>query len=180
MAIYGYARVSTKDQDLTIQLEALKVAGCEIIRAEKRSGASMKDRSELDILLAFMRTGDTLVVTRVDRLARSIRDLQNIIYELKKRGVAIKATEQPIDTSTAAGKFFLDMLGVFSEFETTIRKERQAEGIAKARARGAYAGCKPKIDGNEVRNLKAGGMGVTAITRRLKISRASVYRLIKT
>ncbi len=180
MAIYGYARVSTKDQDLTIQLEALKIAGCEIIRAEKRSGTSLKNRSELDILLEFMRQGDILMVTRVDRLARSIRDLQNIIHELKKRGVAIKATEQAIDTSTAAGKFFLDMLGVFSEFETTIRKERQAEGIAKARARGAYKGAKRVIDGDAVQKLKADGLGATAVARKLNISRASVYRLTKT
>ncbi len=175
MAIYGYARVSTKDQDLTIQLEALKIAGCEIIRAEKRSGVSLKNRDELDMLLKFMRQGDILMVTRVDRLARSIRDLQNIVYELKNRGVAIKATEQSIDTSTAAGKFFLDMLGVFSEFETTVRKERQAEGIAKAKVRGAYKGAKRVIDASEVRKLKADGMGVTAITRKLNISRASVY-----
>ncbi len=180
MAIYGYARVSTIDQDLTIQQETLKTAGCEIIRGEKRGGGSRENRSELDILLKFMRPGDTLMVTRVDRLARSIRDLQNIIHELKERGIAIKATEQPIDTSTAAGKFFLDMLGVFSEFETTVRKERQAEGIAKAKARGMYKGRKRFIDTAKVLRLKADGMGVTAITKKLNISRASVYRLIKT
>ncbi len=180
MAIYGYARVSTVNQDLTIQLEALKVAGCEIIRSEIISGNSRKDRNELDILMEFMRSGDTLLVTRVDRLARSIRDLQNIIHELRERGVAIKAVEQPIDTSTAAGKFFLDMLGVFAEFETTVRKERQAEGIAKAKARGVYLGGKRSIDATEVLRLRASGLGATAITRKLNISRASVYRLIKT
>ena len=83
--------------------------------------------------LEFLRDGDELVVTRVDRLARSIRDLQNIVYDLDKRGVTLSATEQPIDTRTSAGKCFLDMLGVFGEFETNLRKERQMEGIAKAK-----------------------------------------------
>ena len=119
---YGYARVSTTDQDLTIQIDALNAAGCETIRQEKVSGTSTQGRDELNTLLEFMREGDELVVTRVDRLARSIRDLQNIVYDLNKKGVTISATEQPIDTKTSAGKCFLDMLGVFGEFETNLRK----------------------------------------------------------
>ena len=90
------------------------------------SGTSVQGRDELNTLLEFMREGDELVVTRVDRLARSIRDLQNIVYDLNKKGVTISATEQPIDTKTSAGKCFLDMLGVFGEFETNLRKERQS------------------------------------------------------
>src|SRR5262245_34973377 len=109
---YGYARVSTTDQDLSIQETALKAAGCEVIRAEKRSGTSREGRAELELLLEFMRDGDELVVTRIDRLARSIGDLQDIVRVLKAKGVTLRATEQPIDTSTAAGKCFLDMLGV--------------------------------------------------------------------
>ena len=111
MPFYGYARVSTLDQDLSIQRAALKAAGCEVIRAEKASGARRDGRSELQVLLDFLRAGDTLVVTRIDRLARSLKDLQDIVYELKAKGVALKATEQPVDTGTAAGKAFLDMLG---------------------------------------------------------------------
>jgi len=88
------------------------------------------------MLLDFLRDGDTLVVTRIDRLARSLKDLQDIVHELKDRGVALKATEQPVDTSTAAGKAFLDMLGVFAEFETNLRRERRLEGINAAKARG--------------------------------------------
>lgn len=179
MAIYGYARVSTTDQDLTIQLEALKTAGCGIVRAEKISGTTRQGRDELNLLMEFMREGDTLVVTRVDRLGRSIRDLQNIVHELKERGISIRATEQLIDTNNAAGKFFFDMLGVFSEFETVVRKERQAEGIAKAKARGVYTGGKRTINVAEVLRLKSGGMGASAVARQLKISRASVYRIIK-
>ena len=178
MAIYGYARVSTADQDLTIQQEALKAAGCEIVRSEKISGTSRKGRKELDNLIEFLRDGDTLVVTRIDRLARSIRDLQNIVHTLKERGVTLRATEQPIDTSTAAGKAFLDMLGVFAEFETNLRSERQIEGIAQAKANGVYKGRKPTIDRERVIALTAQNVGPTKIAKTLKIGRASVYRIL--
>src|SRR4051812_26474363 len=101
-----------------------------------------------------MRRGDTLMVTRIDRLARSIGDLQDIVRALKAKGVALKATEQPIDTSTATGKAFLDMLGVFAEFETNLRCERQMEVITAAKARGAYKGRRPVIDAAEIRRLR--------------------------
>ena len=176
--ICGYARVSTTDQDLGIQHAALMAAGCQEIRAEKASGTSREGRRELDALLTFMRKGDTLMVTRIDRLARSIGDLQDIVRALKAKGVALKATEQPIDTATAAGKAFLDMLGVFAEFETNLRRERQMEGIAKAKAEGVYKGRKPSIDRAMVRKLLADGFGATEIAQRLGIGRASVYRVI--
>lgn len=178
MAVYGYARVSTTEQDLSLQLEALKAAGCEIIRSEKVSGASTRGRAELMNLLEFVRKGDTLVVTRIDRLARSIGDLQDIVRSLKHRGVVLRATEQPIDTSTAAGKAFLDMLGVFAEFETNLRKERQLEGIAQAKTKGIYKGRKPSIDRTKILELRAAGIGPTAIADRLRIGRASVYRVL--
>ena len=129
MQLYGYARVSTTSQDLTLQEEKLRAAGCQVIRAEKRSGGDRAGRSELQTLLEFLRAGDTLVVTRIDRLARSVRDLQDIVDELRAKSVALKATEQPVDTSSAAGKAFLDMLGVFAEFETSLRRERQLAAI---------------------------------------------------
>jgi DNA invertase Pin-like site-specific DNA recombinase len=128
--------------------------------------------------LDFLRPGDTLVVTRIDRLARSLRDLQNLVHELREKGAYLKATEQPIDTSTAAGKAFLDMLGVFAEFETNLRRERQLEGIAAAKARGAYKGRPPSIQRDDVQRLRREGLGATAIARRLGIGRASVYRLL--
>jgi DNA invertase Pin-like site-specific DNA recombinase len=175
----GYARVSTTDQDLSIQEAALRAAGCEVIRTEKRSGTTTKGRTELHTVLEFMRKGDVLMVTRVDRLARSIGDLQDIVRALKAKGAALKATEQPIDTSTAAGKCFLDMLGVFAEFETNLRRERQLEGIAKAKAAGVYRGRKPSVDAVEVKRLKAEGLGASQIAKRLKIGRASVYRVLE-
>ena len=114
----------------------MKSAGCEVIRAEKASGTRRDGRTELQVLLDFLRAGDTLVVTRIDRLARSLKDLQDIVYELKDRGVALKATEQPVDTSTAAGKAFLDMLGVFAEFETNLRRELKIKNPGYSQAEG--------------------------------------------
>jgi DNA invertase Pin-like site-specific DNA recombinase len=179
MASYGYARVSTFDQDLTVQRQALRAAGCSVIRAEKASGSRRDGRTELQVLLDFVQPGDTLIVTRIDRLARSLKDLQDIVHELKARGVALRATEQPVDTGTAAGKAFLDMLGVFAEFETNLRRERQLEGIAQAKARGVYRGRKPSVDMAEIRRLRdQDGLGATAIARRLGIGRASVYRAL--
>ncbi len=178
MTNVGYARVSTQDQDLAIQLAALKAAGCDPIRSEKRSGTSMEARAELQTILAFLRTGDTLTVTRIDRLARSIGDLQDIVRQLRAKGVALKATEQPIDTSTAAGKAFLDMLGVFAEFETNLRRERQLEGIAAAKAKGVYRGRPARIKAEAIAALKTEGLGATAIAKRLGIGRASVYRVM--
>ncbi len=179
MHFYGYARVSTTGQDLTIQREALKAAGCKVIREEKVSGTSRQGRAELDTLLQFIRSGDTLVVTRIDRLARSVGDLQDIVRTLRGKGANLLVTEQKVDTSTAAGKCFFDMLGVFAEFETNLRKERQMEGIAKAKAKGVYKGRKPIIDVDEVRRLKEEeGLGATEIAKRLKIVRSSVYRVL--
>ena len=179
MAVYGYARVSTVDQDLTVQEDALKAAGCEIIRAEKVTGTSTQNREELKTLMAFLRPGDELIVTRVDRLARSVLDLQEIVRELRDKQVQLKATEQPIDTSTPAGKCFLDMLGVFAEVETNLRRERQMEGIAKAKERGVYRGRKASIDVDKVRELRDNGMGASQIAKELGISRASVYRVLE-
>jgi len=149
------------------------------VRAEKVSGTSRAGRDELELLMQFMREGDELVVTRIDRLARSIGDLQDIVRALKAKGVALRALEQPIDTSTAAGKCFLDMLGVFAEFETNLRKERQLEGIAKAKAAGVYKGRKPSIPVDEVKALRAAGKGATEIAEELGIARKSVYRALE-
>lgn len=176
--LYGYARVSSIDQDLSVQHAALKAAGCDVIRSEKRSGTTRKGRTELETLLDFLRKGDTLVVTRIDRLARSVKDLQDIVLALREKGVALKATEQPVDTGTPAGKAFLDMLGVFAEFETSLRRERQLEGIAKAKAQGVYKGRKPRLDPVQVRRLRCEGKGAAEIARQLKCGRASVYRLL--
>jgi DNA invertase Pin-like site-specific DNA recombinase len=178
MPVIGYARVSTTDQNLELQENALRAAGCDLIRSEKRSGTTTAGRDELRTVLEFLRGGDVLMVTRIDRLARSIGDLQDIVRAVKAKGASLKAIEQPIDTSTAAGKCFLDMLGVFAEFETNLRRERQLEGIASAKARGVYKGRRASIDPAKIKQMKAEGLGPSAIAKALKIGRASVYRAL--
>ena len=178
MPIIGYGRVSTTDQNHELQESALRAAGCNMIRSEKRSGTTTAERKELRIALDILRRGDVLMVTRIDRLARSIGDLQDILRAVKAKGASLKAIEQPIDTSTAAGKCFLDMLGVFAEFETNVRRERQLEGVASAKARGVYKGRKASIDPAKVRQMKAEGKGASAIAKALRIGRASVYRAL--
>ncbi|MGA0598135.1 recombinase family protein [Enterovirga sp. CN4-39] len=178
MARIGYARVSTTDQDLTIQIAALQSAGCSVVRSEKGSGSTLNGRQELKTVLDFIGPGDTLVVTRIDRLARSIGDLQDIVRTLKAKGATLTATEQPIDTGTAAGKAFLDMLGVFAEFETNLRRERQLEGIARAKSAGVYKGRPRSLDPESIKKLSDEGLGASEISRRLGIGRASVYRLL--
>jgi DNA invertase Pin-like site-specific DNA recombinase len=178
MTILGYARVSTSEQNLDIQEAALKAAGCDVVRSEKRSGTTTSGRAELQTVLDFLRPGDVLMVTRIDRLARSIGDLQDIVRIVRAKGASLRATEQPIDTSTAAGKAFLDMLGVFAEFETNLRKERQVEGIAKAKAAGVYKGRPATIDAVRIRQMKSEGKRPSDIAKLLGIGRASVYRAL--
>ena len=175
--IYGYARVSTTDQDLLVQLEALKKYGCENIRQEKVSGTSMQGRDELKVLLDFTRDGDELVVTMVDRLARSVLDLQLIVKELSDKKVTLSATEQSINTKTPEGKCFLNMLSIFSEFETSLRAERQKDGILANKDK--FKGRGQTIDIQRIKTLKNEGWGATKIAREMKIDRTSVYRLLK-
>jgi DNA invertase Pin-like site-specific DNA recombinase len=179
MTLIGYARVSTADQSLEVQEAALKAAGCTTIRTEKRSGTTTRGRTELETVLDFLRAGDTLVVTKIDRLARSVGDLQTIVRAIRDKGAYLKATDQGhVDTSSAHGKAFLDMLGVFAEFETNLRRERQMEGIAKAKAKGVYKGRPKSIEASEIKKLKASGLGATEIAKQLSIGRASVYRAL--
>jgi len=175
----GYARVSSVDQNLDVQLETLKSFGCEKIYQEKVSGTSTQGRNELKECIEFVREGDELVITRIDRLARSVLDLQLIVKELSDKGVNLSATEQPISTKDATFKFFLDMLGVFAELETNLRKERQNEGILRAKQKGVYKGRKSSIDADKIRELKVSGMGATAIAKEMGIHRDSVYRVLK-
>lgn len=173
----GYARTSTTDQNLDAQITALEAAGCTMIRREQKSGTKLEGRKELQTILDFIHAGETLVVTRIDRLARSLRDLQIIADKLKQKNAHLMATEQPVDTSTAAGKAFFDMLGVFAEFETNLRRERQAEGIANAKAKGVYKGRPTKIDRREIEKLLGAGKRPSDIARVMGISRTTVYKV---
>ena len=146
----GYARVSSVDGSqetgLDTQVQLLKKNGCDKIFTEQKSGTTTKGRNALRECLDFVREGDEFVFTRIDRVCRNILDLQLIVKELNEKGVVLNATEQPISTKDASSKCFLDMLGVFSEFETNLRRERQLEGIARAKEKGVYQGRKAKID----------------------------------
>lgn len=177
MTTIGYARVSTEDQDCAVQEAALRAAGCTVIRSEKRSGTTTAGREELETVLSFIREGDTLMVTRIDRLARSVADLEKIVGQLREKGAYLRATEQPIDTSTPAGVAFLQMLGVFAQFETAIRRERQMEGIAKAKQAGVYKGRPATIDPATIKAALAEGESPAALAKRLGIARSTVYRL---
>jgi DNA invertase Pin-like site-specific DNA recombinase len=145
-----------------------------LISGEKQSGTSTQGRAELRTVLDFIGKGDVLLVTRVDRLARSIGDLQDIVRTLKAKGASLRATEQPIDTSTAAGKCFLDMLGVFAEFEPTCGASVSLKVSPRPRP-----GCtsRPLIR-YRCKKLKAEGLGATEIAKRLNIGHASVYRVL--
>jgi len=177
--IVGYGRVSSTGQSLDIQHEALLAAGCEKVFAEKVSGRSTKDRVELGNAMDFVREGDTLVVTRLDRLARSVGDLHRIIETLNAKQVAFRCLNQSgVDTSSSTGKLMLAVLGAVSQFENDIRRERQTEGIAKAKADGRYQGRKASIDPARVKELHGSGLGPAAIAREMKIGRASVYRAL--
>ncbi|MDC1022973.1 recombinase family protein [Alphaproteobacteria bacterium] len=175
----GYARCSSIDQNLEVQLETLKKVGCEKIYQEKVSGTSTQGRDELKECLDYVREGDELVITRIDRLARSVLDLQLIVKELSDKKVNLSATEQSINTKTPEGKCFLDMLGVFAEFETNLRKERQNEGILRAKQKGVYKGRKSSIDADKIKELKESGLGASAIAKEMNIHRDSVYRVLK-
>ena len=179
MAIIGYGRVSSTGQSLEVQEEQLRSAGCERVFAEKRSGTTTEGRTELAAALSWVRDGDVLTVTRLDRLARSMTDLRKIVDDLAARGVGFRVLQQgSIDTTRSDGKLLLNVLASFAEFEADIRKERQAEGIAKAKLERRYKGRPASIPVDEIKKLRADGLGATEIARRLGIGRASVYRLV--
>lgn len=180
----GYARVSSKGQSLDIQEAALLKAGVspEHMYSEKVTGTKTDGRAALaDMLARGTRRGDTVVCTRLDRLARSTRDLLQIADTLEKKGVNLRVLEQPIDTSNAAGKLFFTILGAFGEFEASIRAERQKEGIDAAVAKGdasPFKGRPATLDADMVAKLKAQGLTPSAIAKEMGIARSSVYRLL--
>ena len=176
--IVGYARVSTVDQNLDIQEAKLRDGGAERLFSEKISGTKASNRDKLRECLEFVREGDVLLVTRLDRIARSSHDLHVIIAGLEAKGVGFRTTDQAgVDTTTSQGKLLIGMLGAVAEFENNIRRERQREGVEAAKRRGAYRGGKARIDPQRVQEMLSQGMGASEVARLLGINRASVYRL---
>lgn len=177
--LVGYARVSSVGQSLEVQLATLEEAGCEKTFSEKRSGTSRSGREALSDALGFAREGDTLVVTRLDRLARSAGDLHAIVKQLADKKIGFRCLQQgAMDTTTSTGKLLLGVLASIAEFETDIRKERQREGIDRAKLAGVYRGRKPSVDSDAVQRLHESGTGASEIAKQLNIGRASVYRVI--
>lgn len=178
--IFGYARVSTKDQDLSVQLSKLNEHGVDRVYSEKISGKNT-NRPELERLLEQLRSGDTIVITKIDRLARNMRDFQNIVHDLNERGVSLKIIDHNIDTTSSQGRLFLNMLGMFAEFERDMIKERQLEGIAHAKANGVYTGRKPTSDDKkkQVLELAATGMKKANIVRETGLGKTTVFKIIK-
>ena len=180
----GYGRVSSRSQSLDIQVAALKSAGVqdEHLYLEKASGRKRDGRAALEEMLSRgIRKGDTVVCTRLDRLARSTRDLLQISETLESKGVNLRVLEQPIDTTSAAGRLFFTILGAFGEFEASIRAERQREGIDAAKAKGPdspFRGRPATIDAEMVRRLHRDGIGPSEIAKNLGVARSSVYRCL--
>ncbi|KAA9018270.1 recombinase family protein [Sphingobium limneticum] len=178
--LVGYARVSTTDQSNSIQTDTLTQHGVERLFEEQQSGKTADNRPILQQCLDFVREGDVLVVTRLDRIARSARDLHNVIHTLNAKGVGFRCLQQgEMDTTTSHGKLLLGVLALMAEFELDIRQERQREGIVKAKAAGVYKGRKATINRDEVAALKASGLGPRAIAKQLKCSEASIYRILQ-
>lgn len=176
----GYARTSTTDQKagLEAQLRDLEKAGCTKIFREELSSVATK-RPQLEAALEWMREGDTLIVTKLDRLARSVADLVSITEKLRRKGVGLQILAMNLDTSTPTGKLMLNLLGSIAEFERELMLERQREGIAKAKADGKYRGRQPtaRAKAEEVMKLRAEGKSANDIVAALGISRASVFRI---
>ncbi|MFP1632915.1 recombinase family protein [Zhengella sp. ZM62] len=179
MARVGYARVSSVGQSLEVQLDKLEAAGCEEVFSEKRSGLDT-ERPKLAECLRYVRKGDTLVISRIDRLARSAEHLLSLVRQLEGKGVTLKVLDQNIDTGDAAGRAFLGMLAVFAQFEADIRKERQMDGIAKAKAKGIKFGRKPRLTDDqqaEARRLRMeDGWSVQRIADHFGISKGLAHK----
>ncbi len=178
MARIGYARVSTSDQDPEIQIDRLRLAGCDIIRSETGSGASRQGWSELETIMQFLRAGDELVVLRLDRLGRSTRDVLNLVHELDQKGASLRVLEPDVSTAGSMGRMVISILGMVADMELQFIKDRQKAGIAAAKAEGVYKGRKKKVDDAEIRRRVEAGEGKAAIARDLKLNRATVYRAL--
>lgn len=182
--LVGYARVSTSDQDYSLQIEQLEKYGCTKIFSEKKSGKNT-GRPEFQKALDYLREGDKLVVYKIDRLARSTRDLHNIVHELDEKGIGVVFIKEQIDFSTPAGKLMFTMLGAIAEFERDLINERTKEGRERAKAQGKHLGRKGKDTKEVKRALKLlaereqNGMSVNDIVKATGVPRSTIYAKIK-
>jgi len=181
MTRIGYARVSSYGQSLEVQQEKLKDAAATRVFSEKQSARTADDRRELQLCLDYVRDGDVLIVTKLDRLARSTRDLLNIANKLEEKSVSLVVLDQQIDTSTATGKLLFTMLGAIAEFENDIRKDRQVQGVEQARKNGVQFGRKNILSKAKIADLKAKramGTKIKDLMQEYKLSKATIYRYL--
>lgn len=179
--LIGYARVSTQVQDNAIQIEALKKVGCEMIFEEVISGGRW-DRPKLQELLNYIRKGDTIVVWKLDRLSRSLKDLLFIMEQIETKEAGFKSLTESIDTTTSAGKMMMQMVGVFAEFERNMLKERTQKGLEYAKGQGRVGGRKPKlkpIQVQEIIQLYGGGKSAHELSQLFNVHQATIYRVLK-
>lgn len=181
--LVGYVRVSSIGQSLDVQLQKLQDAGCAKVFAEKKSGRQYDNRKELQACLNYVREGDVLVISRLDRMARSVLDLAKIADLLQQKGVALRVLDQSIDTTTAEGRLMFSLLGAFAAFEADIRAERQADGIKLALAKGVKFGRKESLTAQQkatIRRLKAEeGYSVGQLQAKYQVGRATIYRALQ-
>jgi DNA invertase Pin-like site-specific DNA recombinase len=180
--LVGYARASTLDQKASIESQErdLEAAGCHKSFSESVSSVDTEERHQLWAAMDYLREGDVLVVTKLDRLARSTADLSRLVEQLHQKGAALRVLDINLDTSTSTGRLMLNLLGSIAQFEREIMLERQREGIERARREGKYRGRKPtaRQKSDEVLRLKRDGYGATEIAKKVGIGRASVYRIL--
>ena len=175
----GYARVSTDDQTLDSQLDALRIAGCETVYQEHASGASA-DRPQLDACLKALRPGDALVVWRLDRLGRSLINLVSVVNDLKSRGIQFDSLTERIDTTSPSGELIFHLFASMAQFERNLIRERTMAGLKAARARGRKGGRRRKLTANDLKAVRAmmqtGELTVREIAHRFGVSTATLYR----
>lgn len=176
----GYARVSSLDQDYSSQIEKLKAAGAAKVYAEKKTGTKLKGRYELEKLVDGLREGDVVLVVKMDRLGRDLLDILKTIETIDQKGCFVRLLDQGLDTSTTWGKHSVKLLGWVAEVEMSLRRERQAAGVQRAKAEGKYQGRKRKAVPERIAELKAKGMKMSAIARELKVSRQALYKAMAT
>lgn len=178
--LVGYARVSTDDQDCSIQIERLNAIGCHKIYADQETGRTI-ERAQLQQCLDYLREGDVLAFTRVDRLGRSLKDLVTVSDQMRRKGIDLFIVQQNLDTSTPMGQMFYSMLGIISEFEYHLKRERQLEGISKAKKLGKYKGRKPLSSDlrEQIIRMCSEGVKPSKIARELGVGRTSIYKYME-
>ena len=179
--LIGYARVSTTDQNPQLQLDELAAAGCEQIYEDRISGIT-RQRPELNACLKALRPGDTLLIWRLDRLARSLRDLIEIIEDLKDREIGVRSLHDPVDTTSAAGNLVFQIFGALAEFERKLIQERVKAGLAAARKRGRVGGRPTKLNVDQLRQAKLlieGGESRLAVAKHFGVDRSTLYRALR-